>query len=97
MTDGAQGISYCLGETEGKLPAFSIPVVDTTGAGDSFVAGFIHQICQYGLASLSEPEIVKKIVTYASAAGALTTMKPGAIASQPTAAEVEAFLATHQL
>ncbi|SRR5579883_2381792 len=97
VTDGAQGISYCLGETEGKLPAFSIPVVDTTGAGDSFVAGFIHQICQYGLASLSEPEIVKKIVTYASAAGALTTMKPGAIASQPTAAEVEAFLATHQL
>jgi fructokinase len=97
VTDGAQGISYCLGETEGKLPAFSIPVVDTTGAGDSFVAGFIHQICQYGLASLSEPETVKKIVTYASAAGALTTMKPGAIASQPTAAEVEAFLATHQL
>ena len=34
-------------------------------------------------------------MTYASAAGALTTTKPGAIAAQPTAAEVEAFLKLH--
>ncbi|WP_414568530.1 carbohydrate kinase family protein [Nostoc sp. CCY 9925] len=97
VTDGENGCTYCLGENEGKLPSFSIPVVDTTGAGDSFLAGFIHQLKQYGIHSLRDAETAKRIVTYASAVGALTTIKAGAIASQPTAAEVEAFLATNQL
>ncbi|MDZ8027369.1 MAG: carbohydrate kinase [Nostoc sp. ChiQUE01a] len=97
VTDGENGCTYCLGENEGKLPSFSIPVVDTTGAGDSFLAGFIHQLRQYGIHSLRDAETAKRIVTYASAVGALTTIKAGAIASQPTAAEVEAFLATNQL
>ncbi len=96
VTDGDKGCAYCLGENESKLPAFSIPVVDTTGAGDSFLAGFVHQLLIHGIQSLSNPETAKKVVTYASAVGALTTLKPGAIASQPTAAEVEAFLASHQ-
>ncbi|MEA5594626.1 carbohydrate kinase [Rivularia sp. UHCC 0363] len=92
VTDGDKGCAYCLGENEDKLPAFSVPVVDTTGAGDSFVAGFVHQLLNYGVQNLTDPEVVKKIIAYASAAGALTTLKPGAIASQPTALEVENFL-----
>ncbi|AFZ56419.1 carbohydrate kinase [Anabaena cylindrica FACHB-243] len=97
VTDGENGCAYCLGENEGKLPAFSVPVVDTTGAGDSFLAGFIHQLYQSGIQSLRDGETAKRVITYASAVGALTTIKPGAIASQPTPAEVDAFLATHQL
>lgn len=97
VTDGENGCAYCLGENEGKLPSFSIPVVDTTGAGDSFLAGFIHQLSQHGIHSLQDAQTAKRIVTYASAVGALTTIKPGAIASQPTSAEVEAFLASNQL
>ncbi|MBH8553655.1 carbohydrate kinase [Nostocaceae cyanobacterium CENA357] len=97
ITDGENGCAYCLGENEGKLPSFSISVVDTTGAGDSFLAGFIHQLSQHGINKLKDAETAKRIVTYASAVGALTTIKPGAIASQPTPAEVEAFLASHQL
>lgn len=95
VTDGDKGCAYCLGENEDKLPAFSVPVVDTTGAGDSFVAGFVHQLLNYGVQNLKDAEIVKKIIAYASAAGALTTLKPGAIASQPTAEEVEKFLQEH--
>jgi fructokinase len=97
VTDGENGCSYCLGENEGKLPAFSIPVVDTTGAGDSFLAGFIHQLGQFGIHNLQDAETAKSVITYSSAVGALTTIKPGAIASQPKAAEVDAFLAAHQL
>lgn len=92
VTAGEQGCTYCLSENEGKLPAFSIPVVDTTGAGDGFAAGFIHQLLQLGIHSLADPETAKRVITYANAAGALTTMKPGAIAAQPTTAEVDAFL-----
>ena len=97
VTAGDKGCSYCISENEGKLPAFSVQVADTTGSGDGFFAGFIHQLCQYGIRKLQEPEIVKKIVTYASAVGAIAAMKPGAIIAQPTAAEVEAFLASHSL
>lgn len=92
VTFGEKGCSYCICENEGKLPAFSVPVVDTTGAGDGFVAGFIHQVCHRGIQSFSDPETVKRVITYASAVGAMTAMKPGAIAAQPTGAEVEAFL-----
>ena len=95
ITGGEQGCAYCLSENEGKLPAFSVPVVDTTGAGDSFVAGFIHQLSQVGIHSLADPQTAQRVVSYASAAGALTTIKPGAIAAQPTVAEVEAFLKLH--
>ena len=95
VTNGDKGCAYCLGENEGRLPAFSIDVVDTTGAGDGFVAGIVHKICQQGIRCLENPEIAKQVVTYASAVGGMTAMKPGAIAAQPTAAEVEAFLASH--
>ncbi|WP_293122497.1 carbohydrate kinase [Microcoleus sp. bin38.metabat.b11b12b14.051] len=92
VTAGDKGCSYCMSENEGKIAAFAVDVEDTTGAGDGFVAGFVRQLCKYGIKNLANPEIAKKVVTYASAVGAMTTMKPGAIAAQPTAAEVEAFL-----
>jgi fructokinase len=97
VTDGEHGCAYCLAENEGQLPAFSIPVVDTTGAGDGFLAGFIHQLTKFGIHNLRHASTSKFIITYASAVGALTTLKPGAIASQPTNLEVDAFLADHQL
>lgn len=95
VTDGDRGCAYYLGGNEGKLPAFEIEVEDTTGAGDSFVAGVVHQLCQLGLQALRDPAVARKVVAYASAVGALTTIRPGAIAAQPTAAEVEAFLYLH--
>ena len=96
VTAGDEGCAYCLGENEGKVPAFSIDVEDTTGAGDSFVAGFVHQLCQQGIQTLSNPNVARTVVNYASAAGALTTMRLGAIDAQPTAAEVDAFLYLQQ-
>ncbi|KAM3094710.1 carbohydrate kinase family protein [Phormidesmis sp. 146-35] len=92
VTAGEQGAAYCLGDNEGKIPAFEIDVEETTGAGDSFVAGFVHQLCQRGIHNLSDPEVARQVVAYASAAGALTTTRSGAIDAQPTAAEVDAFL-----
>lgn len=96
VTAGEKGCAYCLGGNEDHLPAFDVEAEDTTGAGDSFVSGFLHQIAQFGLQQLSDPVAAKKVVTYASAVGALTTTRPGAIAAQPTPAEIEAFLYLQQ-
>lgn len=92
VTAGDRGCSYCISENEGKIPAFRVDVEDTTGAGDGFVAGLVSQLCKVGIKSLRDAETTKKVVTYASAVGAMTAMKPGAISAQPTATEVEAFL-----
>jgi fructokinase len=93
VTAGERGCSYWLAGCEGELPGFSVAIEDFTGAGDGFSAGILHQVCQKGLASLQNPDTVREIVQYASAVGAITVTKPGAIAAQPTAAEVEEFLA----
>ncbi|MBE9167270.1 carbohydrate kinase [Pleurocapsales cyanobacterium LEGE 06147] len=95
VSNGDAYVSYCLSNSEGKVTPFKVKVEDTTGAGDAFLAGFIHQLCQRGIGSLSNPDIAREIVTYACAVGGLTTTKSGAIAAQPTAAEVEAFLKQH--
>lgn len=92
VTAGEQGCRYWLQDITGQVPAFAVKVVDTTGAGDAFTAGLLHQLCQQP--DLKGPETVRQIMLYASAVGALTTTAAGAIAAQPTAAQVETFLAT---
>jgi len=96
VTAGEKGCAYAVGASEGRVPAFAIEVEDTTGAGDSFVAGLLHQLCQHDLRTLADPAVVRGIVHYASAMGALTTTRPGAIAAQPTVAEINAFLYLQQ-
>ncbi len=92
VTAGERGCAYCIAGHEGRLPAFPVAVEDTTGAGDGFLAGFVHHLCQQGLPSLTDPEKTREMVRYATAVGSLTTTRPGAIAAQPTAAEIAAFL-----
>jgi fructokinase len=92
VTAGEHGCHYWLGGITGYVPAFAVKVVDTTGAGDSFTAGLLHQLCQYP--NLKNSQTVTEIIRYASAVGALTTMQAGAIAAQPTAAQVKTFLTT---
>jgi fructokinase len=92
LTAGERGCTYWTATTQQQIPAFPVQVEDTTGAGDGFLAGFLHQICLQGIQVLQQPASLREIVTYASAVGAITTLRPGAIAAQPDAQEVEAFL-----
>lgn len=94
VTAGAQGCHYSLGNYSGHIPAFSVQSIDTTGAGDGFVAGFLHQCCQQGEQVFQQAEVAKSAIIYGSAVGALVTTQLGAIASQPTAQAVQAFLSS---
>jgi fructokinase len=94
---GTKPVSYCLSENEGQVSPVRVDTRDTTGAGDAFVAGFVHQLCQRGIACLQNPDTAREIVAYACVVGGLTATQPGAIAAQPTAAEVETFLQFHPL
>lgn len=91
VTAGEQGCFYQIGNHSGELQAFQVPVIDTTGAGDAFFAGFLHQCCQGKV--MQDEAVLREMIRYASAVGALATTHPGAIAPQP--ADVDLFLSTH--
>ncbi|WP_346293042.1 carbohydrate kinase [Sphaerothrix gracilis] len=95
LTDGGNGSTCTTQHHSISLPAFTVDSVDTTGAGDAFLAGFLHQLGQQGWDSLQVADKLEEILRYASAVGALTTMKPGAIAAQPTPQDVAQFLDSH--
>lgn len=95
VTDGARGAWFSNWDgqrhTSPKyIPAFAIEAKEPTGAGDAFVAAIISRLVGNDWTPLSEAD-----VRYASAAGALTTTREGAIDSLPTGIEIEAFLDAH--
>lgn len=96
VSNGDAKVSYCLSDNEGEFTPFSVTVRDTTGAGDAFLAGFIHQLCARGINSVNDPKIAREVIAYACAVGAIVTTKLGAIDAQPTASEVVAFWQKHQ-
>ncbi|MEB3309812.1 MAG: carbohydrate kinase [Snowella sp.] len=97
ITAGERGCHYQLGNNQGFIPAFPVQVIDTTGAGDSFVAGFLKQLVEQNDQLFEDRSLAQAAIRYASAAGALTTTKLGAIAAQPTDTDIQAFLSDFRL
>lgn len=95
VTDGDRGCHYCINGHEGMVPAFPVAVVDTTGAGDAFTAAFVAQLQERGLPALANPATARSVVAFASAAGALTTTRAGAIEALPTREAIEDLLRSH--
>ena len=86
----------CVAVTErGELAVPSVPVkaVDTTGAGDGFVAGLLSGIAR-NPAVLDDENALAGLCRFANAVGAITATERGAIPALPTAAQVEALLAS---
>lgn len=46
VTLGADGSRIVAGGTDARIPALPVPVVDTTGCGDAYSAGFITGLCR---------------------------------------------------
>ncbi len=84
VTLGAQGCRVVAKEEDVLIPAFAVKAVDTTAAGDAFNGALAVALAR-GLA-------LKAAVRFASAVGALSVTRLGAMNSLPTAADVESFL-----
>ena len=84
-TMGARGAGMLVGDRFIRQPAFPVDVIDTTGAGDVFRAGFI-----YAMLRGDPPE---GMLRFACATAAVSCTRRGAIASVPTLEEVNALLA----
>jgi sugar/nucleoside kinase (ribokinase family) len=66
-----------------KVPAPATDVVDTTGAGDSFVAGFLH--------AWLRGRSIEECLEYGVCAGTLSTRTLGGTGAQPAASELESY------
>ncbi len=93
VTAGHHGVSWWMGGCKGHQPAYPVSVVDSTGAGDAFLAGLLHQLV-HGPQLLEQPPsgAVAKAMAFASACGAMVCTGAGAIDPQPDVEAVEAFL-----
>lgn len=87
VTLGGEGaVLYRAGQEIARVGAFDVPVVDTTGAGDTFCGALV--------VALAEGQLPADALRFASAAGALAVTRPGAQPSLPGRAAVESMLAT---
>lgn len=85
VTDGGNGIHWYDGT--GRLthaPTFTVPVVDTLGAGDVFHGAFAIALAR----GADEPAAIR----YAQAAAALKCTRPGGRDGIPSAEDVDTFL-----
>jgi len=82
VKDGAAGGFAVAGDELVRAPGLVLDVVDTTGAGDSFDAGF--------LAAWLDGRPLVEAVRWAAVAGSLSTRGAGGTGGQATRAEVEA-------
>ena len=87
VTLGPHGsLARCQGH-EIRTPAFPVPCVDSTGAGDAFRGGFIAALLQHG------PDEAEVLLRMANAVAALKCRTAGAREGLPHAAELEVLLA----
>lgn len=91
---GSKGSVIMDAEREVLVPTVSVKPVDTTGAGDAFVAALLACIH-------ADPDILEHLdraaeaARFANAAGAATTTERGAIPALPNRQQIEALLAAN--
>lgn len=92
ITRGPEGAVVLTTADQVQVPGVSVDVVDTVGAGDTFVAGVLASLADRGLSG--EPEGLNDLTAadwtdiagFAARAAAVTCSRPGA--DPPTAAEL---------
>ncbi|MFT3897278.1 MAG: carbohydrate kinase [Thermomonas sp.] len=97
VTDGAAPLRWWTANAGGVAETFATRSIDTTAAGDAFVAGLLQRLVARGvdagmLARAFEDDALRSdVLGHAMAAGALATTRHGAFDAMPDAAEVLAL------
>lgn len=81
---GKDGCLVATADAQHVVPGFSVPVIDPTGAGDAFAAGF--------LAGILEGLPLEECGRFGNAAGALAVTVPGDVEGLPDREELQAML-----
>jgi len=91
ITDGKNPVAWYINRLQGitETPTSQKKIVDTTGAGDAFLAGLISKLISSGYPS-DELEI-EDCIKFASVCGLLTCLGEGAIEQQPYYEKVNKF------
>ena len=97
VTDGARPMRWRTRARSGEAPTFRVDVVDTTAAGDAFVAGLLQRIVSLGVAgdvagAFDDDAIRTDLLRNAAASGALATTRFGAFSAMPIRADIAALL-----
>jgi fructokinase len=95
VTRGAKGCFIRFKEKTGSKPAFSgCKTIDTTGAGDAFLGGFLFSMLSQNIHSLTELNYntIEQFTEFANAVASISTEKKGAIPSMPTLDQVNELL-----
>jgi fructokinase len=100
VTDGGAPIRWWTRDASGEAQTVAVDVVDTTAAGDAFVAGLLRALVERGIgpdglaAAFEDTDVRQPLLRRAAATGALATTRHGAFAAMPTAAQVDRLLET---
>lgn len=103
ITDGAAGAHLWArvehGNFEADVASYRVATVDTTGAGDAFMAALIHScLTDDRLLTDTSPSGRQRLlaaVKRANAFAALTTTRRGGVPAMPPRGELEEFLSQH--
>jgi fructokinase len=91
ITRGKNGCAYYTKDHKGEVEGYSVNVVDTTGAGDGFMAGLLCGLIEHPDA-VEDMKQIERLLRFANAVGAMVTMQRGAIPALPTEAEARNFI-----
>lgn len=95
ITDGGKPVRWYTRAAQGEAPTFRVSAVDTTAAGDAFVAGLLLRLVDLGVDAGNFEDVIADEATildalrHGAAAGALTATKHGAFAAMPTREDIE--------
>ncbi len=88
VTDGPRSISWMINGHKGISNAISPQsIIDTTGAGDAFMAGLIFKLIDLELDQINY-QIASDVIKFANGCGAYVCQGIGAIESQPSCDDV---------
>ena len=94
ITLGKDGARYAGGSSDVQVGGFNVPIVNTTGAGDTFIGTFLAH-CIDGMGFLDSDSKCADVLRFCNAAAAIVVGRAGALGVMPSKTEVEEFLNTY--